>query len=175
MFYFNEFLKQWDMAKSLEKYNQFMNFLSYKYNIDFDEITKDLQEFCESEKSNLFNTTLDDEYKTYLDSNEKRLDEVFNAINNFQTNIRGLKVRGSYPSQQEAELRCKLLREIDPNHDVYVGPVGLWMPFHPESYKTGRVEYLEDELNQLMHEKNKNELQAKSEFDKRLREAKEKL
>ena len=48
------------------------------------------------------------------------------------------------------------------------------MPFHPESYKTGRVEYLEDELNQLMQEKNKNEASAKVEFDKRVRETKEK-
>jgi hypothetical protein len=88
--------------------------------------------------------------------------------------VRGLKVRGSFPTQEEAELRCKLLREVDPNHDVYVGPVGLWMPFHPESYKTGRVEYMEEELNQLMLEKNKNESSAKVEFDKRVRETKEK-
>jgi len=65
-----------------------------------------------------------------------------------------------------------MLREVDPNHDVYVGPVGIWMPFHPEAYKTGRVEYLEDELNQLMHEKNKNEKQAKLEFEKRVKETK---
>ena len=67
-----------------------------------------------------------------------------------------------------------MLREVDPNHDVYVGPVGMWMPFHPEAYKTGRVEYMEDELNQLMHEKDKNEKSAKFDFDKRVRETKEK-
>ena len=60
-------------------------------------------------------------------------------------------------------------REVDPDHDVFVGPVGLWMPFHPEAYRTGRVEYLEDELNQLMHEKTKNEAAAKQEFEKRLK------
>ena len=48
------------------------------------------------------------------------------------------------------------------------------MPFHPEAYKTGRVEYLEDELNKLMQEKQKNEANAKQEFDKRVREMKEK-
>ena len=40
-----------------------------------------------------------------------------------------------------------MLREMDPTHDVYVGPVGSWMPFHPEAYKTGRVEYMEEELH----------------------------
>ncbi len=40
-----------------------------------------------------------------------------------------------------------------------------------EAYKTGRVEYLEEELNELMHEKHKNEQKAKAEFDKRLAES----
>ena len=67
-----------------------------------------------------------------------------------------------------------MLREIDPHHDVYVGPVGIWMPWNPEAYKTGRVEYLEEELNQLMHEKNKNEKQARQAFEKRVAESKRK-
>jgi hypothetical protein len=55
-----------------------------------------------------------------------------------------------------------------------VGPVGLWMPWEPEAYKTGRVEYMEEELNQLMSEKNKNESNAKSAFDQRVKESKKK-
>lgn len=172
LYEFSQFLKQWDMNKSLEKFNHFMSFLSYKYSLKFDDLTKDLQEFCKEEKENLFLTTLEDEYKTYLDVNEDRLQEEFNKQNNYTTSVRGIKVRGSYPSQPEAELRCKMLREVDPNHDVFVGPVGMWMPFHPEAYKTGRVDYLEEELNQLMQEKDKNEKNAKVEFDKRVRETK---
>ena len=172
---FQHFLKQWDLQKSMEKYTQFMNFLAYKYSLNFDNLSKDLQEFCKEEEDNLFAAgSLDDEFKNYLDLNESHLEEQFNKDHRFQTSVRGIKIRGSYPSQQEAELRCKMLREVDPNHDVYVGPVGTWMPFHPEAYKTGRVEYLEDELNQLMHEKQSNEASAKQEFDKRVRETKEK-
>ena len=174
LYNFNEFLKQWEMSKSFEKYTQFLNFLSFKYNLTFDDLTKDLQSFCEEEKSNLMASTIEDEFNNFLDANESRLDETFNQSHNFQTSVRGVKIRGSYPTQAEAELRCKMLRELDPNHDVYVGPVGMWMPYHPEAYKTGRIEYLEDELNQLMHEKQKNEQRAKVEFDKRVREAKEK-
>ena len=95
---------------------------------------------------------IDDEYKNFLDANEEELDASFGKMHNFQTNTRGLKVHGVYSTpQQEAELRCKLLREVDPNHSN-VGPVGMWMPWEPEAYKTGRVEYLEEELNQLMSE-----------------------
>jgi len=174
LFNFEAFLKQWDMNKSLQKYNHFMSFLAFKYGLNFDNLTKDLQEFCNEEKENLFMHTIEDEYKNFFDLNEQKLEDSFNSTHKFQTSVRGVKVRGCYPSQQEAELRCKLLREVDPNHDVFVGPVGMWMPFHPEAYKTGRVEYLEDELNQLMHEKDKNEKQAKTEFDARVRETKEK-
>jgi hypothetical protein len=174
LFNFQQFLNQWDMNKSLEKFNHFLNFLAYKYNLNFDTISKDLQDFCKDEKDNLFLTTLDDDYKNFIDVNEERLEAQFGKEHGFQTSVRGLKVRGSYPTQEEAELRCKMLREVDPNHDVYVGPVGMWMPFHPESYKTGRVEYLEDELNQIMQEKNKNEASAKVEFEKRVRSTKEK-
>jgi hypothetical protein len=83
-----------------------------------------------------------------------------------------LKVRGVFPTQEEAELRCKMLRESDPNHDVYVGPVGTWLPYHPEAYKTGNVNYLEKELNDLMHEKKKNEDKAKLNFETRVKESK---
>ena len=132
----------------------------------------DFQEFVKSEQIELVKTTIDDDYKNFLDAKEDDLNKQFNELYNFQTSTRGLKIRGSFPSQTEAELRCKMLREVDPNHDVYVGPVGMWMPWEPEAYKTGRVEYLEQELNQLMHEKTKNEEQARQAFDKRVIEAK---
>jgi hypothetical protein len=174
LFFFEEFLKHWDYSKGVQKFSQFINFISYKYNMNFDKIMSDYQEFIKSEESELVKTTIGDDYKNFLDAKEEELEKVFNEMHNFQTNTRGVKVRGSYPSREEAELRCKLLRELDPNHDIYVGPVGTWVPWEPEAYRTGRVEYLNDELNQLMHEKNKNEKQAKREFEKRVADAKKK-
>jgi hypothetical protein len=174
LYFFNQFMKQFDLHKSLEKFTQFLNFISYKYKLDFDKLTKDLKEFTEEEKDNLYVSTLEDEYKTYIDNHEESLDKAFNEAHNFQTSTRGIKVRGSFPSQQEAELRCKMLREMDPNHDVFVGPVGTWMPWDPEAYKTGRVEYIEEELNELMNEKQNNEKHAKEEFEKRLKDSRRK-
>jgi hypothetical protein len=174
VFFFQEFLKKWDFNKSMEKFVQFLNFLSYKYKLTFDDITKDFQEFVKEEYDNLLNSSMEDDYKSFLDQNEEELENTFNVKFNFQTSTRGLKIRGVYPTLEEGELRCKMLRELDPNHDVFVGPVGLWMPWDPEAYKTGRVEYMEDELNQLMHEKTKNESFAKSAFEQRVKESKKK-
>jgi hypothetical protein len=172
MYMFQNFIKNWDLSKSMEKFTQFLNFLSYKYSIDFEKVTKDFQEFTKDEKDNLIQGSIEDDFKNFMDNNEERLENEFDTDHKFQTSIRGIKVRGCFPTQQEAELRCKMLRQNDPNHDVYVGPVGIWVPFHPEAYKTGRVEYMEETLNELMSEKKKNEERAKDEFDNRVKEAK---
>ena len=174
IYFFEEFLKDWEFNKSMEKLLQFVNFISYKYNISFDDLNKDFKEFVQEERDNLAKSTLSDDYKTYIDNHEDELQKKFDVENNFQTSTRGLKIRGVYPTQEEAELRCKMLREIDSNHDIMVGPVGLWMPWDPEAYKTGRVEYMEEELNQLMHEKQKNESNAKNAFEQRVKETKQK-
>ena len=172
LYFFEEFLKHWDFTKSTQKFTQFLNYISFKYNMDFDNTMKDFEEFVKSESDELTKTTIDDDYKNFLDAKEEELNESFSSLFHFETNTRGIKIRGVYPTQQEAELRCRMLREVDPNHDVYVGPIGMWMPWEPEAYKTGRVEYLEEELNQLMKEKNLNEKNAKQQFEKRIKEAK---
>jgi len=174
IFFFEEFLKNWEFNKSMEKFLQFVNFISFKYNISFEDLNKDFKDFVQEEKDNLSKSCLDDDYKTFIDNHEEDLQKRFDVAHNFQTSTRGLKVRGVYPTQEEAELRCKMLREVDPNHDVFVGPIGTWMPWDPEAYKTGRVEYMEEELNQLMHEKQKNETNAKTAFEQRVKETKQK-
>ena len=172
LFFFEKFMEQYDMYKSLEKFTKFLNFIAFKYKVPFEKLQTDMEDFAKSEKDELFNISLAAEYKTYIDNNEDSLEELFNKENKFQTSTRGLKVRGSFASQEEAELRCKILREMDPNHDILVGPVGMWVPWDPDAYKTGKVQYLEEELNELMNEKQKNEKTAKNEFDKRVKEAK---
>lgn len=174
IYFFEQFLRQWDFNKSMEKFIQFLNFVSYKHNLNFDDISADFTDFVKEEKESLSKTNLQDDYKTYIDNNEEKLEKNFNIAHNFQTCTRGIKIRGSYPSIEEAELRAKMLREIDPSHDVFVGPIGMWMPWDPEAYKTGRVEYLEEELNQLMSEKQKNESNAKNVFEQRVKESKQK-
>lgn len=174
LFLFEKFLKHFDFNKSMMKFQQFLNFISFKYEVDFDKVMKDYTEFIETERETLVETTIDDDYKNFLETNEEEIEKEFNNLHNFQTNVRGLKVRGTFETQQEAELRCRMLREVDPNHDIFVGPVGMWMPWEPDAYKTGRVEYLEKELNELMNHKVNNEKQAKQEFETRVRETKKK-
>jgi hypothetical protein len=173
-FLFDQFVKQWDFTKSMSKYFDFLNFLAYKYSLKIDDISADFNEFVKEEGTKLRESSVEDDYKTFLDKQEESLNETFNREHAFQTSVRGLKIRGVYNTQEEAEMRCKKLRELDPNHDIYVGPVGMWIPWDPDAYKTGRVEFMEEELNQLHKEKVKNEERAKQEFENRIKETKKK-
>ena len=173
MFFFSKFLQGYSLSKGMEKYHQFLNFLSFKYSLSNEDLLEDFKEFAKDEIDSLKHNEIDDDYKNFMDAKEDELQDEFNREHNFQTSVRGLKVRGAYPTQEEAEIRCKMLREIDPNHDVFVGPVGMWMPWDPDAYKTGRVEFMEDELNQLMHEKTKNQDVAKAQFEKRLKDSRQ--
>ena len=171
LYFFEKFTEQYNFNKQAELLTKFSNYISYKYQLNAEDIMNDLKEFSTIEKDSMYENIQDD-YKNFMDKNEEKYESQFNKEHSFQTSTRGLKVRGVFPTQEEAEMRCKMLRQVDPNHDVYVGPVGIWIPFHPDAYKTGRVEYLENELNQLMHEKNQNEEQAKLQFDNRVKESK---
>jgi hypothetical protein len=174
VYLFNQFVKNWEFSKSMERYFEFIHFIAYKYSLKVDTLINDFNEFVKEETDKLKKSGIEDDYKNFLDKQEDKLNESFNREHAFQTSVRGLKVRGVYSTQDEAEERCKKMREHDPNHDIYVGPVGVWVPWDPDAYKTGRVEHLEEELNALHKEKLKNEEMAKKEFEERIRETKKK-
>lgn len=174
VYIFDQFVKQWEFTKSMEKFSDFLQFISFKYNLNIEDVLKDMKDFSKEEETRLRDGSVEDDYKNFLDKHEDKLTEHFNREHSYQTSVRGLKIRGVFPTQEEAEMRCKKLREYDPNHDIFVGPVGMWVPWDPDAYKTGRIEFLEDELNQLHQEKLKNEERAKQEFERRVKDAKKK-
>jgi hypothetical protein len=174
VFLFDQFVKQWEFSKSMEKYFEFVHFISYKYNLNVETLIQDFNDFIKEENDKLQSTGIEDDYKNFIDKQEEKLNEQFSKEHSYQTSVRGVKVRGVFSTQGEAEEKCKKLRDSDPSHDIYVGPVGVWVPWDPDAYKTGRVEHLEEELNALHKEKMKNEELAKKEFEERVRETKKK-
>ena len=174
VYLFDQFVKQWEFSKSMERYFEFIHFIAYKYNLKVETLIEDFNEFVKEEGLKLKKSGIEDDYKNFMDRQEDKLNEQFSKDHSFQTSVRGLKIRGVFGTQEEAELKSKKLREGDPNHDIFVGPVGIWVPWDPDAYKTGRVEHMEEELNALHKEKIKNEEMAKKEFEERIRETKKK-
>ena len=124
------------------------------------KVSKFLQSYCKEEKLDI-----DDVMKKYTDYTYKFQDELqkdFDERNKFQTNIRGLKVRGTYSTRDEAEKRAKSLQSIDSEFHVFVGQVGYWLPWDPNADQVENQEYLESELNSLV--KNYKENQDKKDI-----------
>lgn len=174
IFLFDQFVQQWDFTKSMGKFGDFINFISYKYNLNVETLMADYNDFCKEEQKTLQEAGVSDDFQNFLDKNEERFTEQFSRDHGFQTSVRGVKTRGNFATQEEAEQHCKKLRDKDPNHDIFVAPVGVWLPWDPDAYKTGRVEFMEEELNKLHQEKIKNETKAKDEFEKRVKDTKQK-
>lgn len=95
-------------------------------------------------------------YEDFMYSQEENLNKRFQEMNDFQTCIRGLKIRGVYESKREAEVRAKVLQRRDPNFHVYVAQVGYWLPWDPNPDNVSEQEYANEQLNTLMKEYMKN-------------------
>ena len=98
------------------------------------------------------------------------LDKAFDRVSNRKTSIRGVKVRGVYDSYEQAERRAKQLQRTDRSFHVFVGQVGYWLPWDPNADNVEDEEYLEDELNNLMKEYKKNEINRDIFYEEQKRE-----
>lgn len=169
LYLFQQFVKEWDFTKSLSKYNDFLSFISYKYNLKIEGLMENFKEFVNEERKKLTDSAVEDDFYNFIDKREDELNAKFNREHAFQTSIRGLKVRGVFSTQEEAEKQCKKLREGDPHHDIFVGPVGIWVPWDPDAYKTGDVQYMEEELNELYHKKLESQEKARQHMQERIK------
>lgn len=117
---------------------------------------------------------IDELYETFLDEHQNRIEEEFNRRNDFRTSVRGLKVRGVYNTQEEANVRCKVLQRMDRAHNVYVAPVGFWLPWDPSPNRIEDHEYLEPELNELMKRYKDNSAKRDLYYEEQKRERQQK-
>jgi hypothetical protein len=107
-----------------------------------------------------------DVYHTFLHERSTELDAEFHKRHDFQTTIRGLKVRGIYSTMDEATIRSKVLQRIDKHHHVFVAPVGYWLPWDPNPDQIEKQEYQEEQLNELMKNYKENEVKRDIYYEK---------
>uniref|UniRef100_A0A6C0KMA7 Uncharacterized protein n=1 Tax=viral metagenome TaxID=1070528 RepID=A0A6C0KMA7_9ZZZZ len=122
-----------------------------------DTFVEEFQQYTRKNVRELTQTSLQDEYETFLFKNSAKLEEEFFKMNEFRTTIRGIKVRGVYSSEAEASVRAKRLQKSDPNFNVYMGAVGKWMAWEPDPNKVADSEYANEQLNTLMKKYRENE------------------
>jgi len=114
-------------------------------------------EFVKANQKEMKASNLKEVYDEYLYANRSKLEDEFYVKNEFRTTVRGLKIRGTYASQEEAVARSKKLQRQDTLHNIFVGEVGKWLPWDPEPSDVKEQEYAEDQLNTLMKKYKENE------------------
>ena len=82
-----------------------------------------------TKKYELEESELLEKYKDFLYVNQENLEKDFHAENDFQTTVRGIKIRGVYDTMREAQIRAKVLQRKDKLFNVFVGQVGYWLPW----------------------------------------------
>jgi hypothetical protein len=128
-----------------------------KKRVAVDAVMDQYQTFIKKNKKEVTRTSIEEAYKDFLFRRQTKLEEEFHAANDFQTTIRGLKVRGVYSTTQEASVRAKKLMRTDPVHNILVGEIGKWLPWDPSPNAIQDQEYAEEQLNSLMQNYKKNE------------------
>ena len=113
---------------------------------------------------------MNEQYKYFKSANSSDIEADYHRDNNFQTSIRGLKVRGVFDSLEEAKNRSEFLKKIDNKFDIFIGQVGCWCPWSPNPNDLQNQEYSETQLNTLMKKYKENMENKDIVFEKRKQE-----
>lgn len=166
-FYFEKYVSTFS-----QKINELITGLEASFPAESDKIRSIKEEY----EYILDTTKINDAYTAYASDNSADLNKEFDSENEFQTSIRGIKIRGVYESLQEAQARCEQLRKLDNDKfNIYVSEVGCWCPWSPNPNDVKDQQYALDSLNTLIHEYEKNVEDKDSHFAQRKADLQERL
>jgi hypothetical protein len=113
---------------------------------------------------------MQEQYKFFKSTNSADVEADYHRDNNFQTTIRGLKVRGVFDTLEEAKNRSEFLKKVDNKFNIFIGQVGVWCPWSPNPNDINNQEYSESQLNTLMKKYKENMDNKDIMFEKRKQE-----
>ncbi len=129
---------------------------------------KFLQSYCKDQKLKF--EEVYNKYQDFVYKYEDKLQRDFDEQNNFQTSIRGLKIRGVYDTRQAAEERAKKLSTLDSGFHTFVGQVGYWLPWDPNADKIIDEVFQNSQLNDMMEKYQENNINKDIFYEEQKRE-----
>lgn len=173
------FISPEEIIKKKESYffEKYLENFSKELNIGFDNLIlkypeeKDTINSIKDRYSHLFDTTkINEDYNDFAQNHSEDLNEEYYKQNNFQTCIRGVKIRGVFDTLKEANIRAQVLKRLDDKFHIYIGEVGAWLPWAPNPNDISEQEFAEDTLNTLMKKYKENQDKKDKFFEERKRE-----
>jgi hypothetical protein len=157
-FMFERFVEWMDYEWKVKGLEKLMSFLATKYSLKVDDLFKDAQEFTKVHSEEVKKTDIKEQFAVFQLKNEKDLQEMYDQKVDFQTNMRGVKVRRCFATVEETQMFAKVLQRRYPKDNLFIGKVGAWLPWDPSEHLMPEVEYAEKELNELMRRYKENEV-----------------
>ena len=116
-FMFEKFVAWMDYEWKIKGLENFMAFLSKKYSVKIDDLLKDANDYVNVRKEEIKKTDIHEQYQIFLLKNEKELQEMYDNKVDFQTNMRGVKVRRSFATVEETQMFAKVLQLLQMNDE----------------------------------------------------------
>ena len=132
------------------------------------KVAKFLQSVCKDKDMDF--KKIMEQYNDFTYKFRDNLQKDFDEQNDFKTNIRGLKVRGTYNTRDEAEKRAKKLQTIDSDFHVFVGQVGYWLPWDPCADQIEDESFINSQLNDMMEKYKENNINKDMFYEEQKRE-----
>jgi len=98
------------------------------------------------------------QYNDFMYKHHDNIQRDFDKDNKMKTNIRGVKVRGVFQTEEEARRKAKSLQVRDSSFNVFIGPVGYWLPWDPCADNVAEEEFMNDQLNDMIKKYKENEV-----------------
>jgi hypothetical protein len=156
--------EQYFFEKFIEDFTKKTNKLTDDLEILFPDKKDQIRSFKESYDAHFNNKKVKDNFHYFVNENNEKLEKDFHEENNFQTSIRGIKIRGTYDTLKEAQVRAEVLRKKENNKfSIFVAQVGCWCPWSPNPDDISEQEFAETQLNTMMKKYHQN-LQEKEEY-----------
>jgi hypothetical protein len=156
-FMFEKFIKYMDYEWKVKGLEHLMVFLSKKYGLKVEDLLKDAEDFAKVRKEEIKETDVPEQWQVFLLKHEKDLQEEYDNKVEFQSNVRGVKVRRSFATVEEAQIVAKVFQRKYPKDNLFIGKVGTWLAWDPSEHLMPEVEYAVQELNELMRKYKENE------------------
>jgi len=115
---------------------------------------KFLQSYCKDQKLKF--DEVYDKYKDFTYKHEDQLQRDYDEQNDFQTSLRGVKIRGIFDTRGAADAQAKKLSTRDSSFHVFIGQVGYWLPWEPNADKVTDEVFQNSQLNNMMEKYQEN-------------------
>jgi hypothetical protein len=113
-------------SKFIEKFSGDMKTLLESLKEKYPE-QKDMVNTIVENNNFLFNhVEMNEQFNFFKSVNSEDLEKKYHIDNNFITSIRGIKVRGTFDTIEEAKNRCEFLKKIDNKFNICSNDLGIF-------------------------------------------------